>query len=106
VREILPAIEAWRREGKGVALATVVEVWGSAPREPGARMAISSAADVAGSVSGGCVEAAVIEEAGEVLRSGRPKLVRYGVSNEEAWSVGLTCGGTIEIFIERLDAGA
>lgn len=105
VRDVLPAIERWRREGKGVALATVVEVWGSAPREPGARMAISSAAEVEGSVSGGCVEAAVIEEAGQVLRFGRPRLVRYGVSDEQAWSVGLSCGGTIEVFLERLDPG-
>lgn len=104
MREILETIESWRVEGKAVAVATVVEVWGSAPRRPGSRMAISSEGELAGSVSGGCVEAALYEDARDVLETGRPRLVRYGVPDEKAWSVGLTCGGTIEVFVERLAA--
>jgi xanthine/CO dehydrogenase XdhC/CoxF family maturation factor len=103
VRDILQQIEELRREGKAVALATVVKAWGSAPRPLGAKMAVSNAGDIVGSVSGGCVEAAVYEEAQAVLRSGRPKLVRFGVSNQEAWSVGLSCGGEIEVFVEPLE---
>jgi xanthine dehydrogenase accessory factor len=95
-------IDRWRSQGKDVAIATVVKVWGSAPRLPGARMVVSSADEVAGSVSGGCVENAVIQEAGEVLASGEPRLLRYSVSDEKAWSVGLSCGGTLEVFVESL----
>ena len=84
-------------------IATVVKAWGSSPRPIGSRLAISSAGDLVGSVSGGCVEGAVIEEANQVLKDGRPRLVHYGITNDEAWSVGLTCGGAIEIFIERLE---
>jgi xanthine dehydrogenase accessory factor len=105
LHELFPAIERWHREGKSVALATVVDVWGSAPRAPGARMAVSSAGEVEGSVSGGCVESAVVEAAHEVLRDGAPRLLRFGVSHEQAWAVGLSCGGTIEIFVESLGAG-
>lgn len=103
MREVLDDIAAWQDQGKRVALATVIAAWGSAPRGPGAKMAISDAGDMAGSVSGGCVEGAVFEEAGRVIASGVPKRVRFGVTNEEAWAVGLSCGGTIEIFIERLE---
>jgi xanthine dehydrogenase accessory factor len=95
-------IERWRTEDKRVAIATVVKVWGSAPRIPGARMAISSAGEVAGSVSGGCVENAVVDAAREVLATGVPRLLRYSVTNDEAWSVGLSCGGTLEVFVESL----
>jgi len=102
LREVLNEIDRWHAEGKRVALATVVRVWGSAPRRPGAKMAVSSQSEIAGSVSGGCVESAVVTEALETLESGRPRLVRYGVTDEAAWAVGLTCGGTIEIFIEPL----
>ena len=105
MRDVMDAVRRWRAEGRRVALATVVEVWGSAPRRPGAKMAVSSAGDIAGSVSGGCVESAVVEVALGVLESGRPRLVRFGVTNERAWEVGLTCGGTIEIFVEELEAG-
>jgi xanthine dehydrogenase accessory factor len=100
MREVLEAVEGWRREGKGVALATVVSVWGSAPRRPGAKMAISSAGEVAGSVSGGCVEGAVVEAAGEALAAGEPRLLSFGVSDETAWSVGLSCGGEIVVYVE------
>ncbi|MEM7587538.1 MAG: XdhC family protein [Acidobacteriota bacterium] len=104
MRDILTDVQAWQEAGKRTAIATVVKVWGSAPRPLGSKMAISDAGDMSGSVSGGCVEGAVFEEAQEVLASGAPKLVGYGVSNEEAWAVGLSCGGRIEIFIESVEA--
>ena len=100
MRDVLSPIQDWRADGKRVALATVVKVWGSAPRPVGSKMIISSTGDMAGSVSGGCVEGAVFEEAQQVLEDGRPKLLRYGVTNDQAWAVGLSCGGEIEIFVE------
>lgn len=103
MKELLHDIDAWHANGNKVAIATVVKVEGSAPRPVGATMAVSSAGDLAGSVSGGCVETAVFEEAQEVLRTGRPKLVRYGITDEMAWDVGLACGGTIEVFVEPVD---
>ncbi len=103
MRDVLPEIESWRRDGKKVAVATIVKVWGSAPRPLGSKMAISDAGDMAGSVSGGCVEGAVFEEAQGVLAKGAPRLVGYGISNQEAWAVGLSCGGRIEVFIEPLE---
>ncbi len=102
MRDVLGEIDRWRGAGKRVALATVVKVWGSAPRPLGSKMAISDAGDMAGSVSGGCVEGAVYEEAQGVLARGEPKRVHFGVSNEEAWAVGLSCGGQIDVFIEPL----
>lgn len=102
MREILAQVEAWRAAGTPVAIATVVEVWGSAPRPLGAKMAVSATGTLAGSVSGGCVEGAVAEEAQAVLASGVAKLVSYGVSDEEAWAVGLSCGGRIDIYVEPL----
>ena len=101
--EIFDTIERWRAEHQRIALATVVEVEQSAPRDPGAVLAVNERGDVAGSVSGGCVEAAVYQEAQDAIASGRPRLVSYGISDAEAISVGLTCGGTIHVFIERLD---
>ena len=101
--EWLPEIDQWRSEGKQVALATVVNVIGSAPRPVGARMAITGNGQLAGSVSGGCVETAVVLEAQQVLRHNAPRLVQYGISDEMAWDVGLSCGGTIEVFIEPMD---
>jgi xanthine dehydrogenase accessory factor len=106
MKDLLPEIDAWRQSGDKVAIATVVKVEGSAPRPVGATMAVSSGGDLAGSVSGGCVETAVFEEAQEVLKSGTPKLLRYGITDEMAWDVGLACGGTIEVFVEPLDKGA
>jgi xanthine/CO dehydrogenase XdhC/CoxF family maturation factor len=100
MRDVLPEVEAWRAAGNRVAVATVVKVEGSAPRPVGATMAVSSAGELAGSVSGGCVEAAVFEEAQDVLSSGQPKLLRYGITDEMAWDVGLACGGTIEVYVE------
>ncbi len=103
MKDVLPEIDAWRAAGDRVAVATVVKVEGSAPRPVGARMAVSSGGELAGSVSGGCVESAVFEEAQEVLTTGTPKLLRYGITDEMAWDVGLACGGTIEVFVEPLD---
>lgn len=103
MNDILETVQRWRSEGQRVALATVVGVERSAPRDPGAALAVNERGDIAGSVSGGCVESAVYEEAQDALRSGRPRLVSYGISDADAISVGLTCGGTIHVFVERLD---
>jgi xanthine dehydrogenase accessory factor len=91
---------AWHREGRGAALATVVETWGSAPRQPGSQLAISGSGQIMGSVSGGCVEGAVVTEALEALETGIPRLLTFGVSDETAFSVGLACGGTIKVLVE------
>lgn len=103
MREVLDDIERWRSAGKRVAVARVVGIEGSGPRDPGATMAVSEDGEVAGSVSGGCVEGAVLTEALGVLERNAPKLVTYGISDDEAFAVGLTCGGTIHVFVEPLD---
>ena len=103
MREVLPDIERWRTAGKAVALATVVKVYGSAPRPLGAKMAISEAGEMAGSVSGGCVEGAVVQEALDVLATGQARLVEYGIADELAITVGLACGGNIQVFVEPID---
>jgi len=103
MREVLKDIERWQGQGKQVALATVVKVYGSAPRPLGAKMAISSDGEMAGSVSGGCVEGAVAQEALAVLESGQPRLVEYGITDELAMNVGLACGGNIEVFVEVVE---
>ncbi|MFZ0058625.1 MAG: XdhC family protein [Acidimicrobiales bacterium] len=102
MRAILDDIDRWWTAGRRVALARVVGIEGSAPREPGAAMAVSEEGEVAGSVSGGCVETAVVADALEVLATGRPRLATFGYSDDEAFAVGLTCGGTIRLFIEPL----
>lgn len=102
MKDLLPTIDAWRGAGDRVAIATVVKVEGSAPRPIGASMVVSSGGDLAGSVSGGCVETDVFEEAQDVLKTGNPKLLRYGITDEMAWDVGLACGGTIEVFVGTL----
>lgn len=103
MKELLGDIDRWRSAGKRVAVARVVDVEGSGPRGPGAAMAVSDDGEVAGSVSGGCVEGAVVTEALQVLESGDRKLVTFGYSDDDAFAVGLTCGGTIHLFIEPLD---
>ncbi len=102
MRELLPAIDAWRQQGKQVALATLVRVYGSAPQPVGARMAISSAGEMAGSVSGGCVEGAVVQEALAVMQGAPPRLLTYGIADELAQSVGLACGWIIDVFVEAI----
>ncbi len=101
--EILEQVARWREQGKGVALATVVNTWGSSPRPLGSKLAVDSDGAFVGSVSGGCVEGAVVTEALETIRDGKPRLLDFGVSNEQAWEVGLACGGKIEIFVERVE---
>jgi xanthine dehydrogenase accessory factor len=103
MRELLADIDRWRSQGHRVALARVVDIDGSGPRLPGAAMAVADNGEVAGSVSGGCVEGAVVTEALQVLETGERRMVKFGYSDDEAFAVGLTCGGTIHLFIEPLD---
>jgi xanthine/CO dehydrogenase XdhC/CoxF family maturation factor len=103
MKEILEDVERWRGEGKKVAIATVVATRRSAPRPVGAKLAISEAGELCGSVSGGCVESDVYESAREVMETGKPKLLSYGIADEEAWEVGLPCGGEIDVFVEMLE---
>src|SRR5213593_2840263 len=102
MRDVLPTLESWWAEGRPVALATVVGTFRSAPRQPGASMLVGPAGEAVGSVSGGCVEGAVYELGEQVLRDGRPVLQRYGVSDDDAFAVGLTCGGILDIFVEKV----
>ncbi len=99
--DILKAAEDWRKKGRGVALATVVETWGSAPRPVGSNLVIDDEGNFLGSVSGGCVEGAVVTEAIDVIESGKPKMLEFGVADETAWKVGLSCGGTIRVWSRR-----
>jgi xanthine/CO dehydrogenase XdhC/CoxF family maturation factor len=101
--DILKAAEDWRKNGRAVALATVIETWGSAPRPVGANLVIDEAGNFLGSVSGGCVEGAVVTEALDVIASGMPKTLEFGVADEAAWKVGLSCGGKIRVFVEKVE---
>ena len=103
MQEVLSEIEAWKARGDRIALATVIDVQRSAPRPPGAKMAVNSRGEIAGSVSGGCVEGAVVTEALEILETGDRRVVTFGYSDDDAFAVGLTCGGTVHLFIEPLD---
>ncbi len=103
VDDVLGAAGAWHRAGKKVALATVVTTWGSSPRPVGSQLAVSDKQEMIGSVSGGCIEGAVVLEAQKVIADGTPRLLDFGVSNEQAWDVGLACGGKVQVFVERLD---
>lgn len=103
MRDVLSDIDRWRAQGQAIALATVIQTWGSAPRGVGAKMALTPGGEIAGSVSGGCVEGAVFEAGVQTLKNGRPQLLHFGVADETAWEVGLACGGTIEVFVEPLD---
>ena len=101
--DILKAAEDWRKSGRAVALATVVETWGSAPRPVGSNLVIDQDGNFLGSVSGGCVEGAVVTEALDVIASGKPKMLEFGVADETAWNVGLSCGGTIRVYVEKVE---
>jgi hypothetical protein len=101
--DILSKAQAWRQDGKGVAIATVVETWGSAPRPTGSNLVIDEDGNFLGSVSGGCVEGAVVTEAMDVIASGKPRMLEFGVADETAWRVGLSCGGTIRVYVEKVD---
>jgi len=103
MRELLNDLDRWRVEGRRVAIARVIDLEGSGPRQPGAAMAVSDDGTVLGSVSGGCVEAAVVQTALEALQTGARTMVSYGYSDDDAFAVGLTCGGTIHVFVEPLD---
>ena len=100
--QVLEQAAAWKAAGKGVALATVVDTWGSSPRPVGSQLVVDDNGDFVGSVSGGCIEGAVVMEAAAVIADGKSKLIDYGISDEMAWEVGLACGGKCEIFIERV----
>jgi xanthine dehydrogenase accessory factor len=101
--DVLEAVDGWTARGDKIALATVVAVKRSAPRPPGTKMAVSDTGDIAGAVSGGCVEGAVVEVAEEVLAGSEPRLLHFGISDEEAWDVGLQCGGEIDVWVERYE---
>ncbi len=103
MKEIVHEVERWRQQGEQVAVATVVATRLSAPRPVGSKFAVSSSGEICGSVSGGCVEGDVFEHAQEVLRTGEPRLLTYGISDDDALGVGLPCGGEIDVFVERFE---
>ncbi|MCG8357443.1 MAG: XdhC family protein [Kiloniellales bacterium] len=100
--DVLAEAAKWLEEGREAALATVVSTWGSSPRPVGSQLLVDRDNNMVGSVSGGCIEGAVVHEAKAVMGSGQPRLLEYGVSDEQAWEVGLACGGTVRVFVERL----
>ena len=103
MQDVLEQAAQWRHVGLAVALATVIQTWGSSPRPAGSQLVVNEESEFAGSVSGGCVEAAVLEVALGVIESGAARLLEFGVDNETAWEVGLACGGRIEIYLERVE---
>ena len=103
MKEILPEVEAWRESGEKVVVATVVATRRSAPRPVGTSLAVSESGKMCGSVSGGCVESDVFDNAMEVMRTGEPKLLHYGITDDMAWEVGLPCGGEIDVFVETVE---
>jgi xanthine/CO dehydrogenase XdhC/CoxF family maturation factor len=101
--DVLATAQVWREAGREVAIATVIETWGSAPRPVGSHLVVDGDGAFLGSVSGGCVEGAVVEEAAEVIATGAPRVLEFGVADETAWRVGLSCGGRIRVYVEKLD---
>ncbi|MEL0106771.1 MAG: XdhC family protein [Rhodospirillaceae bacterium] len=100
--DVLTQAAAWQDEGHGVALATVVKTWGSSPRPVGSQLAVNDEGTMVGSVSGGCIEGAVIDQAKSVIKEGKPELMEFGVTDDMAWEVGLSCGGEVHVFVEPL----
>ncbi len=101
--DVLVQAAKWLDQGRQVALATVVATWGSSPRPVGSQLVVDQRNNMLGSVSGGCIEGAVVHEARQVMENGEPRLLEFGVSDEQAWEVGLACGGTVKVFVERLE---
>jgi xanthine dehydrogenase accessory factor/LAO/AO transport system kinase len=101
--EVLRQAAAWSEAGLGVAIATVVATWGSAPRPAGSQLAVNERGEFVGSVSGGCVEGAVVGEALRAIADGKPRLLEFGVTDDQAWEIGLACGGTVQVFVEKLE---
>jgi len=101
--DVLETAREWQDAGRGIALCTVVNTWGSSPRPTGSQLLVDDGGRFIGSVSGGCIEGAVIREALEVIETGQPKTLAFGVSNEQAWEVGLACGGKVQVYVERVD---
>ena len=103
LEDVLAVAAAWRAEGRGVALATVVSTWGSSPRPVGSQLVVDDQGAMLGSVSAGCIEGAVVLEAREAITDGKPRTLDFGVTSEQAWEVGLACGGKVQIYVERID---
>ena len=103
LEDVLAVAAVWRSEGRGVALATVVGTWGSSPRPVGSQLVVDDQGSMLGSVSGGCIEGAVVLEAREAIVDGKPRTLDFGVTNEQAWEVGLACGGKVQVYVERID---
>ncbi len=100
--DILGTAASWKAEGRGVALATVTLTWGSSPRPVGSQLVVDQNGNMMGSVSGGCIEGAVVREAVEAIKDGKPRLLDFGVTDEQAWDVGLACGGKVQVLVERV----
>lgn len=103
IEDLLQRLQNWRAAGKATALATVIKTWGSSPRPVGSHLAVNEDGEFAGSVSGGCIEGAVVEAALEVMDTGEPTSLEFGVTNDMAWEVGLACGGKVQVFVERVE---
>jgi xanthine/CO dehydrogenase XdhC/CoxF family maturation factor len=101
--DLLAVAASWRADGKPVAIATVTATWGSSPRPAGSQLVVDADGRMLGSVSGGCIEGAVVQEAMDVMRDGKPRLLDFGISNERAWEVGLACGGKLQVYVERVE---
>ena len=101
--DLLALARDWREDGRKVAIATVVKTWGSSPRPVGSQLVVDDQGTMMGSVSGGCIEGAVVKEAREVMAGAEPKLLDFGVSNEQAWEVGLACGGNVQVWVEAVE---
>jgi xanthine dehydrogenase accessory factor len=105
MKEVLPELERWEQRGERIAMATVISVRRSAPRPPGSKMAVNEFGEIGGSVSGGCVEGAVVEVAQRVLDGEPPQLLSFGIADADAWEVGLPCGGEIDVWVQRYEPG-